>query len=134
MAQNARLFAAYIEITRDKASGDRQRVQYLIFPPLPADLAPNGVGQMDMLYFHREQQSKTNRVAWKHQFDRTGTLVRWLRDRVQAYENAGWKVSPVITCEVHPAELARVIAEPKTPYKVLERIERVARAKYNLAI
>lgn len=70
---NARLYAAYVEITKDTASGDRKRKQWLILPPLPAPLAPEGYPtQPYMLYFHREQESKNNRVAWRHEFDRTG--------------------------------------------------------------
>ena len=132
---NARLYAAYIEITKDTASGDRRRKQWLILPPLPTELAPQGyAAQTAMLYFHREQESKNNRVAWKHDFDRSGSLARWMRERIDRYTAAGWQVSPVMTCEVHPLELARLIQEPKTPYKVLERIQRVAKAKHNLAI
>jgi hypothetical protein len=131
------LYAAYIEVTRplEDRDGDRQRRQWLVLPPLLPQYALDGQKpQLHISYFSRSQEHVKNRVAWRFFVDTEDIFPRDLAERVDRFVRLGYAASPLITCEVHHKELAELIASPKTPYRLLDRVQRVAKAKYGLAI
>lgn len=134
-SKQPRLFAAYIEVARTTHTGDRQRKQWVVLPPLPADLAPEGVQATSYLwYFYREQKHQRNRVAWRWSTDGDGTLPRWLSERVVLDVARGYELAPVVTCEISAYELSELMKNRKTPYRILERLSKVAKAKHGFAI
>jgi hypothetical protein len=131
----AELYSAYVELTTETNSGERKRMQWVIFPPLPPRLAPGDSPTSDHLcYFTREQDRANHRAVWRYVVDTQDSFKDQLARTMRIYQDAGWTPSEVITCEVHPTELADIIKSPKTPYRILQRLQKVARALYKIDI
>lgn len=132
--QRAELYAAYIEMTVTTGSGHRRRLQYIVLPQLPARLAPgNSPTSESLCYFTREQDRADQRSVWQYRVD-DGRLSRTLPTKIQSYLDAGWAIAPVVVCEIHPTELAQIITERKTPYRIMNRLKKVAKAMYRIDI
>lgn len=133
--QPAELYVMYLELIRPLSDGtDRARLQYIVFPQMPARLAPgNSPTSENFVYFTRNQDSASRRTIWQYKHD-DGTLQRKLPKMITAYEEAGWQPSPVVVCEIHPTELAQILTERKTPYRIMNRLNRVAKAMYRIDI
>jgi hypothetical protein len=120
------------------------RKQWVVFPPVPEPVAKtvNMSSTAQFLMFSRAQSSPENRVKWKSEWVPAGLLERDLPERLEALKRETenlpkpnqWEISPIITCQVPVSEMATVIKEMKTPYKTLERLAKVARAKHRIAI
>lgn len=133
--QPAELFATYIEICDDSRTEHRKRKQWIILPQMPARLAPGDSPTSNhLVWFEREQRRSSHRAVWNFREDTDGMLKRHLDDTVKLYVADGWKLSPVITCEVHPTELAEILKNRKTPYRILSRLQKVARSMHRLDI
>lgn len=133
----ANLFAAYVEVTYQPAGQDsyyRRRVQWVILPQMPARLAPGDSPITSTFsYFKREQNNTKHRAVWRFNSE-SAVLRRELPRQMNAYSDAGWTVSPVVTCEIHPTELAEILKEKKTPYRLLNRLKKVASGMHRLDI
>lgn len=138
-------YAMYLQATRKHpGTGKTMRRQWVAFPPLDGWVAERAGVDPDprMLKFWREQSAPENRVKWRHVFEMPDELDRKLTIELSNLENANannppesqWVISPVITAQVLPAELAKIVKEPETPYAVLRRFEKVAKAVHNIAI
>jgi hypothetical protein len=132
--QNAELFGTYVEVVLQ--DGDhRRRRQWVILPQMPARLAPGDSPiTSHLVWFEREQRNATHRAIWHYHKDTDSQFKRELGRHLQRYERAAWEVSPLITCEIHPTELAQILKERKTPYRILQRLQKVARSMYRLDI
>lgn len=129
------LFAAYIQMTKKLDSERTRREQYIIFPQMPARLAPGDCPVTNhFVWFHRVQNSLSHRAVWKFNRDVGGGFKEGLSYRVKMLADDDWEISPMITCEVHPTELAAILKEPKTPYRIMKRLEKVARGMHGLDI
>lgn len=145
-ASQSPLYALYIQATRQRnAHADVQRKQWIVFPPMPTEEAIKRLlpGKAEMnLMFTREQSAPTNRVKWRHEFIGVDLMKKELPLKLAVLERENlnyepafqWKISPPITAQVTFDELAELITDPKTPYDVLRRFEKVARAKHHIAI
>ena len=132
----AHLFAAYIEIVNESGP-NRARKQWVILPQLPARLAPGDAPITACLsWFEREQRSASHRAVWRYHLDTSGTFRRSLADTVSFRTAQGWTMTlpEMITCEVHPTELAQILQEKKTPYRILQRLQKVSRSMYRIDI
>jgi hypothetical protein len=137
--EQAHLFAAYVELTHmsgdDEVAVRRRRRQWVILPQMPARLAPGDSPITGCLtYFEREQRDEKHRAVWEFQQDTSGSFTQTLSRTIDAYQEAGWKVSPVVTCEIHPTELAQILKDRKTPYRILNRLRKVAKGLHRLDI
>jgi hypothetical protein len=131
----AELFATYLEIYDDSQPEHRRRRQWVILPQLPARLAPGDSPVTNhLVWFEREQRSSKHRAVWNFHEDTSGLLKRNLEDIVAMRATDGWKVSPMITCEIHPTELGQILKDRKTPYRILSRLQKVARSMHRLDI
>jgi hypothetical protein len=127
-------WAMYVQATAEHSGGRIRRQQWLVLPPLERG--------GDFLQFHREQPTLENRVQWRANFVLPTVILRDIDDRLNtlraANENLAskfmWQISPVITAQVTPSELKTLHAEPKTPYSVLKRIEKVARNLHGIVV
>lgn len=139
------LFAMYVQATRvHPTTKATMRKQWVVFPPFPEKLAKtvNMPATAEFLMFSRSQASPENRVKWKADWVATGFLERDLPERLEALKRETgdlpkpnqWEISPIITCQVPISEMATVVKDLKTPYKTLERLAKVARAKHRIAI
>lgn len=122
------LFAMYVEMTRAGNNGERQRKQWLVVPPLP------GGEHSHLSCWRRLQRQLKSRTVWKYYVDTDDSMERDFARALTNLERVGWKRSPLITIEIHPGELEQILADPKTPYRLLERVRRVAKAKHGIAI
>ena len=138
MARNdtVELYAAYFEavdLRTDIETGVTKRgkrEQWVILPPLPERLCPGDTPATEyMTLFHREQRRPDHRAVW--QFRRIdSTFKGLLAGRLEFLASIGWELGPVITCEVDPSEMAQILREKKTPYRVLQRLQKVAKTMY----
>jgi hypothetical protein len=129
------LFAAYVEAVDESDPAHRRRRQWVILPPLPARLAPGDAPATDYLvWFERQQRNAKHRAVWQYRRDVSKMFKRNLHDELEALSLRGFTVSEVMTCEIHPTELAQILKEPKTPYRILDRFKKVARSMYRLDI
>jgi hypothetical protein len=132
----AHLFAAYLEIV-DESGPNRRRKQWIMLPQMPARLAPGDSPITSHLtWFEREQRSPSHRSVWAMHVDVSGMFRRNLADTVEMKLADGWKMTlpQIITCEVHPTELAQILQDRKTPYRIKERLEKVARSMYRIDV
>jgi hypothetical protein len=135
----AELFAAYVEVTMRTAADHRRRRQWVILPPLPARLAPGDSPISGYLsWFERTQQTASHRAMWQYHTDGSGNFKRSLQRDLGLYEADGWSLTipdgGILTCEIHPTELAQILVERKTPYRLLNRLQKVARSMHGLDI
>jgi hypothetical protein len=130
-------YAAYLQATRrNQATNVLIRRQWIVLPPTAA----GGV----LLEFHREQLSPTSRPIWRHTFVDSDLYTRDLSERIAALTtfnrqnmlegDYAWTVSPIVTAQVTVPELKVLHETPSTPYKVLRRLEKVARDVHGFTI
>lgn len=126
MNESSPLWAAYLEMTH--GDGDsRSRVQWIILPPTAGIDHP--------AVFHRRQDRRTHKTTWRVKHLNTDPKVRELTMEIAEFERRGWAAKEVITCQVHPMEMADIVREGwKTPYRLITRFERVAEARYGFRI
>jgi hypothetical protein len=130
----AQLYAAYIELVNEDGP-NRRRKQWIVLPQLPARLAPGDspiVGHMT--WFERAQRNASHRAVWQFHADVSGQFKENLASTVLLHQDTGWVASPMITCEIHPTELAQVLRDRRTPYRIMARLQKVARSMYRLDI
>lgn len=139
------LYATYVQATRKNSmTGKTSRKQWIVFPPLPENLAKtaNMSGTDMMLEFHREQPTLENRVKWQHSFVDPGLIQRDLAEKIQALyaynvdmpSEFAWQVAGPLVCQVSVSEMATLIKEPSTPYFALKRFEKIAKRQLGLSI
>lgn len=138
------LYAMYIQATRTKNGGATERRQWMVFPPLPKELAEK-VGlasSQDALVFTRAQATLENRVKWKHHTGPFPLVERDLVDRVKMLEaqnenlveTARWNITPPIVCQIALDEYATLLKNPTTPWFALKRFEKVAKKLHGVSI
>jgi len=141
------LYAMYLQATRKQSSGKMRRRQWIMLPPLTEHVLSELSGSKPaaderFLKFYREQSSPENRVKWRwehvgHEIAEV-TFPSEIRRLLEQNRNYGvteqWQVSPVITAQITARELATLFETPQTPYVMLRRFDKVAKAKHNLAI
>lgn len=138
-------YALYLQATRlRKQTGKVMRRQWIVFPPLPEQLAQTVESQVfeKFLMFYREQATPENRVKWRFSREDPDLLSQTLPGAVadlmlknEHFESAHrWTVSPVITAQVTVRELAQLQKDPVTPYAVIRRFEKVAKSVHHIAI
>ena len=131
----AELFAAYLEVVDESDAAHRRRRQWIILPQMPARLAPGDSPITDSFsWFEREQRNAKHRAVWSYKQDTDGLFRRNLPGVITTYTEAGWTASPMITCEIHPTELAQILKEKKTPYRIMARLAKVAKGMHRLDI
>lgn len=142
------LYAMYLQATRKQSITNKvARRQWIVLPPLTETVlrdVPGNKPDADerFLKFYREQSSPENRVKWRwewHPMDTAEDIIplevkRLLTQNQNFPPDNQWVFSPVVTAQITPRELATLFAEPKTPYSLLTRFEKVARTKHHLAI
>jgi hypothetical protein len=132
----SRLYAAYLQATRRRAvnSSEITRKQWIVIPPrLDTNV---------FLQFHREQPTLENRVQWKHTMVSAELMLRDLPEKLEVLmsnnqyleKETQWLVSPIITVEMTIPEVDELYRKPTTPYKVLKRIEKVAKSKHGFTV
>lgn len=129
------LWAAYVELVHGAGDG-RSRHQYIMFPPVSEQFRTGGAGPIEHpSYFHRKQDRMDHRAVWRIQHLTTQALLEQFVDRFNDLESRGWIASPVITCQVHPLEFEEIVLSGwRTPYRIISRMQRVARIKHNFTI
>lgn len=130
------LFAAYVEMV-EESGPNRRRKQWVVLPQMPARLAPGDSPITPYLsWFEREQRSSSHRAVWSYHVDASGLFRRSLSETIEMKMASGWTLTlpEMITCEVHPTELAQILKEKKTPYRILQRLQKVSRSMYRIDI
>jgi hypothetical protein len=134
--EDAHLFAAYLELVADDGV-NRRRKQWVVLPQMPARLAPGDSPITPHLsWFQREQRNSKHRAMWSYHVDTDGRFKQNLADVVSFNLAGGWEMSlpEMLTCEIHPTELAQILKERRTPYRILQRLQKVSRSKYRIDI
>jgi hypothetical protein len=132
----AHLFAAYLELVNDDGT-NRRRKQWVMLPQMPARLAPGDSPITNhKSWFEREQRNAAHRAVWRFHQDRSGNFAGDLARTVESRLEDGWSLTlpQVLTCEIHPTELAEILAQQRTPYRVLHRLQKVSRSMYRIDI
>lgn len=137
MNESSPLWAAYLELTYGDGT-NRARMQWMFLPPVPVEIAAN-VGLADSVdtasYFHRRQDRREHKTTWRAHHIVTVADHNTLMSEIRSAEQRGWTAKPVITCMVHPLEMRDIVNEDwKTPYRLINRFERVAEARFDFKI
>jgi hypothetical protein len=116
--------------------GDRRaRHQWILLPPMLENMAPPGAPILsNPSFFHRKQETPDNKTVWAAHMLNAPHKYTALHLEIAELERIGWAPKPIITCEVHPEEMRDIAAEWKTPWKVLNRLIRVADRKHGFKI
>lgn len=133
--ERAELYAMYVQAVNEDPDSAHPRTQWVVFPQMPARLAPGDSPVTSTLcWFERMQRHSKHRSPWRFHMDNGGQLKERLPDQIRQHEAVGWTIGPVVTCELHPTELAAILRERRTPYRVLSRLTKVARSLHRLDI
>lgn len=125
------LWAVYLQLLKvaDDDPTEMQRHQYVFLPAFTG-------GRVDVStfsYFTRHQEKLTQKTVWR--YNRAGSQgIDGVKATLQFLESEAWEASPVITCQVAPFELEQILADQKTPYRVLSRIRRVSDVTHRYTI
>ncbi len=128
MADSHRLYACYLQATRERGNGDIEREQWVVFPPSRARHADQ------MLTFSRVQRKPSHKAVWNAAIRASEDTAGVIKAAMSRYEASGWMLSPIITVQVTHVELDVAFADRKTPWKALNRVTRVAKNRHGLAI
>lgn len=130
-----RLWAAYLEMVHGDGES-RARMQWVFVPPVPDDVAPDGMTPVPHAgYYYRRQNKVSHKSTWKITHLNTPQKHQEMLKAIADAEMRGWRANPVVTCEVHPLEMRELALEGwKTPYRFLNRLTRVASAKHGYKI
>lgn len=135
MSQSSPLWGAYLEMIL--GDGDtRKRQQWIFAPPVPATVAPEGMRPVDhVVYWYRRQNNPEHKSVWVATHVSTPQKHQDLLASIRDAEAKKWVANPLVTCEVHPLEMKEIaLGGWKTPYRIINRVTRVAKHKYNYTI
>lgn len=126
------LWAAYLQMTTPGDRGEIKRNEWIFLPPLPPELAPEGSRTTpSFTFFTRSQEKLTHRTVWQY---KTGWSLARMSTLIEALESQGWTASPLVTCAVAPWEMAEILKDQKTPYRLLTRFRRVVAVTHRYTI
>lgn len=132
---NTPLWATYLEMYRGDGA-NQKRKQWVILPPVPASIAPAGMRALETpSYFYRQQERKDHKSVWRVYHLSTDGHRKALLQSIDAAEDQGWTARPMVTCQVHPDEMRQIVETGwKTPYRILQRMDRVAQVLHGYPV
>lgn len=135
MSEQTPLWAAYLEMTLGEGA-DRARRQWILLPPVPPHVAPEGMRPIEFpAYFYRQQDRRDHKATWRVNHLDLPSKQRALLSSIADAEVRGWVAAPLITCEVHPLDMKKILLQGwKTPYDIINRLTRVAKNKHGYSI
>jgi hypothetical protein len=153
-----RYFAMYIEYTRT-VGHRRERWQFLVTPPMATPILRRSATASDMEAFertglpiadvanrywvrHRFQYDEGNRPVWRIAGYKQASVVQdFVHERLAPLDaklalpgQTSWRACRPVTVELSPQLCASAILNHKTPYKILDRVKKVAHEVHNLDI
>ena len=131
----APLWAAYLELVLGDGE-TRKRRQWIFIPPVPTSIALqyNMRPVSHPSFYYREQDRMEHKSQWGHTMLSNGAMVTQLITGIDEAERRLWVAHPVITCEIDPTEMSEIQERWVTPYRLINRLTRVAKSKHNYAI
>lgn len=127
------LWAVYLQVTAPgENAGETRRKQWIFMPAFKGELLePGEKNSNEPFYFYRDQETLLQRTTWRLHHGLNAGAVTSLVDTLVEGE---WTADPLITCEIHPREMAEITAEWRTPYRIITRLRRVSDATHRYSI